>query len=142
MVIFNLCKLTTFAYLDCSIFLICCSGLVWESFPTNKVSVAILSMLGDVGLRLTGPISKIVCYHQVLFARVTKLQQFEEKTTNTFVCFMVSQNCKYPHNYPLRICAYVTRKLPVYTMWSQFKHFVGFVNLPNSSTCPMFPYVI
>ena len=54
MVIFNLCKLTTFAYLDCSIFLICCSGLVWESFPTNKVSVAILSRLGDFGLRLTG----------------------------------------------------------------------------------------
>ena len=52
--IFNLCKLTTFAYLDCSIFLICCSGWVWESFPTNKVSVAILSRLGDFGLRLTG----------------------------------------------------------------------------------------
>ena len=51
---FKLCKLTTFAYLDCSIFLICCSGLVWESFPTNKVSVAILSRLGDFGLRLTG----------------------------------------------------------------------------------------
>ena len=28
--------------------------------------------------------SKIVCYHQVLFAAVTKLQQFEEKTTNIF----------------------------------------------------------
>ena len=54
MVIFKLCKLTTFAYLDCSIFFICCSGLVWESFPTNKVSVAILSRLGDFGLRLTG----------------------------------------------------------------------------------------
>ena len=52
---FNLCKLTTFAaYLDCSIFLICCSGWVWESFPTNKVSVAILSRLGDFWLRLTG----------------------------------------------------------------------------------------
>ena len=37
-----------------SIFLICCSGWVWESFPTNKVSVAILSRLGDFGLRLTG----------------------------------------------------------------------------------------
>ena len=32
----------------------CCSGWVWESFPTNKVSVAILSRLGDLGLRLTG----------------------------------------------------------------------------------------
>ena len=31
-----------------------CSGWVWESFPTNKVSVAILSRLGDFGLRLTG----------------------------------------------------------------------------------------
>ena len=29
-------------------------------------------------------ISKIVSYHQVLFAAVTKLQQFEEKTTNIF----------------------------------------------------------
>ena len=29
-------------------------------------------------------ISKIVCYHQVLFAAVTKLQQFEEQTTNSF----------------------------------------------------------
>ena len=29
-------------------------------------------------------VSKIVCYHQVLFAAVTKLQQFEEKTTNIF----------------------------------------------------------
>ena len=46
-------QLTTFAYLDCSIFLICWSGLVWESFPTNKVYVAILSRLGDVRLRLT-----------------------------------------------------------------------------------------
>ena len=53
MAIFKLCKLTTFAYLDCSIFLICCSGWVWEAFPTNKVSVAILSRLGDFGLRLT-----------------------------------------------------------------------------------------
>ena len=54
MAIFNVCKLTMFAYLDCSIFLISCSGWVWESFPTNKVSVAILSRLGDFGLRLTG----------------------------------------------------------------------------------------
>ena len=29
-------------------------------------------------------ISKIVCYHQVLFAAVTKVQQFEAKTTNIF----------------------------------------------------------
>ena len=29
-------------------------------------------------------ISKIVCYHQVLFAAVTKSQQFEEKTNNIF----------------------------------------------------------
>ena len=28
MAIFDICKLNTFAYLDCSIFLICCSGLV------------------------------------------------------------------------------------------------------------------
>ena len=35
-------------------FLICCSRWVWKSFPTNKVSVAILSRLGDFGLILTG----------------------------------------------------------------------------------------
>ena len=29
-------------------------------------------------------ISQIVCYHQVLFAAVTKLQQFEENTTTIF----------------------------------------------------------
>ena len=40
--------------LDCSIFLICCSGWVWESFPTDKVYVVILSRLGGFGLRLTG----------------------------------------------------------------------------------------
>ena len=51
MAILNSCKLTNFAYLDCSIFSICCSGWVWEPFPTNKISkiqkkfVAILSML-------------------------------------------------------------------------------------------------
>ena len=49
--ILNLCKLTTFAYLDCSIILICCSGWEWESVPTNKVSVAILSRSNH---RLTG----------------------------------------------------------------------------------------
>ncbi len=40
----------------------------------------------------------------------------------------------------LRICSYVTAKLPVYTVCSQFKHYVGVVNLPHSSTCPMLPY--
>ena len=34
----------------------------------------------------------------------------------------------------------VTGKLPVYTMCSQFKHYVVLVNLPHSSSCPMFPY--
>ena len=37
-------------------------------------------------------ISKIACYHQVLFAAVTNLQQFEEKTNKYFCCFSVSQN--------------------------------------------------
>ena len=54
MAILNLCKLTTFAYLDCSIVLICCSGWVWESVPTHKVSVAILSRSNHI---LTGLIS-------------------------------------------------------------------------------------
>ena len=40
--------------LDCSIFLISFSGWVWESFPTDKVSVAILSRLGGFRLILTG----------------------------------------------------------------------------------------
>ena len=37
----------------------------------------------------------------------------------------------------LRMCAYVTGKFPVYTVCSQFKHYVGLVNLPHSSTCPI-----
>ena len=56
--ILNLCKLTTFAYLDCSIFLICCSGWVWESVPTNTVYVAILSRSNH---RLTGLDIAYVC---------------------------------------------------------------------------------
>ena len=41
----------------------------------------------------------------------------------------------------LRMCAYVTISLPVYTVCSQFNHCVGLVNLPHASMCPMFPYV-
>ena len=40
----------------------------------------------------------------------------------------------------MRLQLYVTGELPVYTMCSQFKHYVGLVNLPHSSSCPMFPY--
>ena len=85
-------------------------------------------------------ISTIVCYNQVLFVAVTKLQRFLEKTTNIFAasCF---------HKIPRIIycaCALTTirywRILPVYTMCSQFKHYVGLVNLPHSSSYPMFPY--
>ena len=83
-------------------------------------------------------ISKLVCYHQVLFAAVTKLQQFK-KTTNMFAASGF-------HNIPRIIfcaCAhttrYVTGKLPVYNVCSLFKHYVGLVNLPHSSTCSMFP---
>ena len=52
----------------------------------------------------------------------------------------VSQNCKYPR---IIICARVHTLLenyPYNTVCSQCKHYVGLVNLPNSSTCPMFPY--
>ena len=50
--ILNLCKLTTFAYLDCSIFLICCSRWVWGSFPSKKVSVQIVSRSNHISTRL------------------------------------------------------------------------------------------
>ena len=85
-------------------------------------------------------ISKIVCYHQVLFAAVTKLQQFEEKKLifllrQGFTKFQIST-----YNL-LRMCAYATGKLHVYTVCSQFKHYVGLVNLPHSSACAMFPNV-
>ncbi len=53
------------AYILSSIFLICCSGWVWESFPTNKVSVEILSRLGDFGLRLTGLLGRSMSFHQI-----------------------------------------------------------------------------
>ena len=49
---------------------------------TNVDSYRLYAGTDDAGVR---DISKIVCYHQVLFAAVTKLQQFEEKTNNIFV---------------------------------------------------------
>ena len=48
---------------------------------TNVDSYSLYACTYVAGVRY---ISKIVCYHQVLFAAVTKLQQFEEKTTNIF----------------------------------------------------------
>ena len=68
-------------------------------------------------------ISKIVCYHQVLFAAVTKLQQFEEKTTNIFAASGFHKISR------IIYCARYW-KLPVYTECSQFNHYVGLVNLP------------
>ena len=104
---------------------------------TNVDSYRLYACTYVAGVR---DISKIVCYHQVLFSAVTKLQQYEEKTT----CFSVSQNCKYPRMLYcafalLRICTYVAGKLPIYTVYSHFKPYVGLFNLPHSSTCPMFP---
>ena len=64
-------------------------------------------------------ISKIVCYHQVLFAAVTKLQQFEEKTNIIFAdsgFHKIANIHVYMHNL-LRMCAYVTGKLPVYSVF-------------------------
>ena len=86
-------------------------------------------------------ISKIVCYHQVLFAAVTKSQQFGEKTTIIFAA-------SWFHNIPCIIycaCALTTiRYLKITrnnTACSQFNHYVGLVNFPHSSSCPMFPYI-
>ena len=42
---------------------------------TNVDSYSVYACTNVAGVR---DISKIVCYHQVLFAAVTKLQQFEE----------------------------------------------------------------
>ena len=88
-------------------------------------------------------ISTIVCYDQVLFIAVTKLLRFLEKTTNIFAA---SGFHKIPRIIycacALTVQLYVTGELPVYTMCSQFKHYVGLVNLPHSSSCPMFPYHI
>ena len=90
----------------------------------------------DAGVR---DISKIVCYHQVLFAAVTKLQQFEEKKL-IFLLLQGFIKLQISTHDILRMCAYVTGKLPVYTVCSQFKQYVGLVNLPHSLTCPRFPY--
>ena len=86
-------------------------------------------------------ISTIVCYHlhQVLFVEVTKLLRFLEKTTNIFAASGF-------HKIPRIIycaCALTTIrywKITLYTVCSQFKHYVGLVNLSHSSSCPMFPY--
>ena len=66
-------------------------------------------------------ISKIVCYRQVIFAAVTKLQQFEEKTTTIFLLQGFTK-CHVYSTAQVRIQPYVTGKLPVYTVCSQFKH--------------------
>ena len=86
--IFIICKLTTFAYLDCSIFLICCSGWVWESFPTNKVSVAILSRLGYFGFRLTG----LICL-QMLLTIIGVFRNLTLLTTDIFYCIKLQCHC-------------------------------------------------
>ena len=105
---------------------------------TNVDSYSLYASTYVAGVRY---ISKIVCYHQVLFAAVTQLQHFEVKTTNIFAAseFHIIANI---HLYSiLSMCAYVTGTLPVYTVCSQFNHYVGLVNVPHASTCPMFPYV-
>ena len=85
-------------------------------------------------------ISKIVCHHQILFTAVTKLHQFEEKTTNIFAASGF-------HKIPRIIyceCAHTTIRYwkitRIYAVCSQFNHYVGLVNLPHSSSCSMFPY--
>ena len=98
------------------------------------------SMHACTYLASVGDISKIVCYHQVLFAVVTKLQQFEEKATHMFAGSEF-QKVQVQSTWHGRSQLYVTGKLPVCTVCSKFKHYVGLVNLPHSSACPMFPYI-
>ena len=90
---------------------------------TNVDSYNLYACTCVAGLR---DISKIVCYSQVLFAAVTKFQQFEEKTTNIFAASGFHKIAN------IHVC-YVTGKLPV-SVSSQFKHYVGLVNLPH---CPI-----
>ena len=52
---FEFMQINHFCLFGLSIFLICCSGWVWESVPTHKVSVAILSRSNH---RLTGLLEK------------------------------------------------------------------------------------
>ena len=74
-----------------------------------------------------GDISKILCYPQNY--RSLKKKQLLFLLHHGFTKFQPI----------LRMCAYVTGKLPVYTMCSQFKRYVGLVNLPHSSVAPCSP---
>ena len=74
---------------------------------TNVDSYRVYACTNVAGVR---DISKIVCYHQVLFAAVTK--QFEEKANNIFAAsefHKIANIHVYMHN-QLAICAYVTGK--------------------------------
>ena len=75
-------------------------------------------------------ISTIVCYRQVLFVAVTTLLRFLEE----FFFFAASGFHKIPRTI---YCACVHTairywKMSLYTACSQFKHYVGLVNLPHS----------
>ena len=85
--------------------------------------------------------SMIVCYHQVLFVAVTKLLRFLEEKNYFFLLIQVFTKFHVQSTAHVRLQLYVTGKLPVYTVCPQFKHYVGLVNLPHSSSCPMFPYI-
>ena len=67
--------------MDCSIFLICCSGWVWESVPTNKVSVAILSRSNH---RLTGLISILPAMCK-LFGRILTEDVYDHLSRNYLI---------------------------------------------------------
>ena len=100
---------------------------------TNVDSNSLYACTYVAGVR---DISKIVCYHQVLFAAVTK--QFEEKTTNIFAA---SGFHKIANIHVLSYAfAHTLLEIYPYTVCSQFKHYVGLVNFLHSSTCPMFLY--
>ena len=57
----------------------CASGMCYKRRFLESYSLYACTYVAGVR-----DISSILCYHQVLFAAVTKLEHFEEKTTNSF----------------------------------------------------------
>ena len=85
-----------------------CRIALFHRTNINVDSYSVYACTNVAGVR---DISKIVCYHHVLFAAVTK--QFEEKANNIFFAASGFHNIAnihvYMHNL-LAICAYVTGK--------------------------------
>ena len=80
-------------------------------------------------------ISKIVCYQLLQRQNYSSLKK-KQLTFLLLQSFPKLQTFTYNL---LRMCAYVTGNVSVYTVCSQFKHYVGLVNLPHSSIVPCSP---